>query len=210
MGRLNNSPHPDREYAFVTVWKVTKGYGALANGNCPNHNPLWFPLSPTLTRRLVPLPLLVPAIGTITANGVYNFEKDEAIVGVVGTWAHHGLLSCLASTSSSSSHHAVRNACRRHLVQERPGRHRHHRQLDATCGDRRVLTFPPPSLVQATRWCVALASIQSIPPSTSRAFVLRATSLLVSLEPARKFARDLNEGKLIALDYRRLSCKKKK
>lgn len=55
MGRLNNTPHPDREYAFVTVWKVTKGYGALAN-----------------------------AIGTITANGVYNFEKDEAIVGVVG------------------------------------------------------------------------------------------------------------------------------
>jgi hypothetical protein len=35
MGRLNNSPHPDREYAFVAVWKVTKGFGALESGTTP-------------------------------------------------------------------------------------------------------------------------------------------------------------------------------
>lgn len=32
MGRVNNTPYPDVEYAFAAVWKVTKGYGVLADG----------------------------------------------------------------------------------------------------------------------------------------------------------------------------------
>lgn len=82
-GTVRNSPNPDGEYAFAVVWKVTKGFGVFENGSLSSHDyhtPL--PYIDSSDYRLKPS---CPAVGTITANGVWDRQSQEATVGVVGT-----------------------------------------------------------------------------------------------------------------------------
>ncbi|ELR19066.1 uncharacterized protein ACA1_236340 [Acanthamoeba castellanii str. Neff] len=55
------NPTPTHAYGFATSWKVTKGFGALDQ-----------------------------AVGLITANGVFDFETSEVVVGVIGVIYYKG------------------------------------------------------------------------------------------------------------------------